>query len=210
MSRGDLFVLVADRDIEAAVLGVLSQPKKLGVRVVSAKTVLHQHHDPGCLRDGVAFMRERRSSFGHALVVFDHDGCGRESDTREQIESDMERELGASGWGDDAAAIVISPEIETWVWSDSPQVDEELGWAGRTPALRTWLRQRGFEMRGPKPLCPREALHAALREARRQPSPVRFQRMAERVSLRRCIDPAFQKLERVLRAWFPSGEERTS
>jgi hypothetical protein len=210
MSHGDLLVLVPDRDIEATVRGVLSQPRKLGTRIISAKVLLHPHHDPGCLRDGVALLRGQRDSYQHALLIFDHDGCGREAIARERIESDLEQALDASGWGVDAAAVVISPEVEAWVWSDSPEVEQELGWGGRTPDVRSWLRTRGFESRGSKPVDPKGALRAVLREAKRQASPVRFQRLAERVSFQRCIDPAFQKLERVLCAWFPSVEEHAS
>ena len=53
----------------------------------------------------------------------------------ENLETEAEQRLSSSGWDDRAVAIVLDPELEIWVWSDSPEVDDVLGWRGRIPRL---------------------------------------------------------------------------
>ena len=71
------------------------------------------------------------------------------------------RSAGLDSWAD---VVIIDPELEAWVWSDSPHVDESLGWKVTTPALRDWLRAEGlWEDGASKPRDPKEAMEAALR-----------------------------------------------
>jgi hypothetical protein len=141
----------------------------------------------------------------YALVVFDREGCGAESLSRESLESHVEAVLHESGWASRCSAVVIDPELEAWVWSDSPAVDQTLGWTGSTPPLRQWLVQKGFVDQEPlKPLRPKEALIAALRFRRKRQSASLFAELASKVGLSRCTDPAFLKLKYTLRNWFPS------
>lgn len=93
------------------------------------------------------------------------------------------------------------------MWSDSPEVEQVLGWAGRNPALRTWLETRKlWTVDEPKPHEPKLAMEHALREARIARSPANFGKLAERVSFKRCTDPAFLKLREVLRRWFAPAQ----
>jgi len=102
-------------------------------------------------------------------------------------------------------AIVLDPELEAWVWSDSPQVDRTLGWAERSPNLRTWLEeQQLWPADIPKPHDPKHAMERALRAVRKRRSPALLRQLAERVSLRRCSDPAFIRLKTTLQRWFPA------
>jgi len=111
-------------------------------------------------------------------------------------------------WGDKAKAIILIPVLEIWVWSDSPHVDEILGWKDRTPALREWLIREGWlKKRALKPDRPKEAFEAALREAQTPKSSSLFRQLAERVSFERCVDSAFNELKIVLREWFPAEVE---
>ena len=104
----------------------------------------------------------------HALVVFDREGSGHESDPVSDLEEEVTRRLAAAGWGDRAAAIAIDPELEVWVWSDSPHVDRCLGWEGEQPSLRAWLEEQGMWPPGePKPQDPKLAVELALRRARK-------------------------------------------
>jgi hypothetical protein len=62
-------------------------------------------------------------------VLFDYYGCGAEHEMApEEIEDEVEEKLSRSGWEDRARCVVIDPELEVWVWSDSPEVDRCLGW----------------------------------------------------------------------------------
>ncbi len=200
----DLVVLVADQPMLYSVLGLLSRPVALGIRPLTHDIYTHPEHDPGCLLRGHDLLRLYVNRYRHALVVFDQEGCGREDLSRDTLERDVQDRLSKSGWGDRATAIAISPELEIWVWSDSPQVDSVLGWAGRQPDLRSWLEAEGFaKTQQNKPHSPKEAFEKALRQARKPKSSSLYRQLAETVSVGRCLDPAFLKFKATLRTWFP-------
>lgn len=200
----DLIVLTADRNIEFSVRGILERRQSLRIRTVAAEFRGHPHKDPGCLRESHDFLRPFTNQYKHALVIFDHDGCGAEESRRETLESQVERLLFENGWRSRAAAIVIAPELDVWVWSDSPEVDSVLGWQHLEPSLRNWATTEGFLRDGEiKPRRPKETLEQALRRSRTPRSSILYRKLAERVSLERCIDPAFLKLTKTLQAWFP-------
>ncbi len=116
----------------------------------------------------------------------------------------MEGRLAANGWPDRALAIVLDPEVEVWVWADSPVVDDVMGWAGRTPALRDWLIAKGYLQGGEsKPRRPKEAFEHALRLVPKARSSALFLSLAEGVSVNRCSDEAFLRLRDTLARWFP-------
>ncbi len=200
----DLILLVADSNMEYAVRGLLSRPPALGIREVTFSVLPHPEHDPGCLLRAPEFLRSFRGRFRHALVLLDREGSGRETTTRQDLERDLEERL-STDWGDRAAAVVIDPELEIWLWSDSPHVDAVLGWKGRSPALRSWLVETGFSSsRATKPERPKEAVEKALRIARKPRSSALYKQLAERVTFKRCTDPAFQKFGEILQTWFPA------
>ena len=76
--------------------------------------------------------------------MFDHEGSGQEDKTAVEVTSDLKTRLEQNGWKDRAEIILLEPELEAWVWSVSPHVDEVLGWKNRTPTLREWLIQKQF------------------------------------------------------------------
>jgi len=200
----DLVVLVADRNMEYTIKGLLTRTRALGIRQPTCDYFVHPEHDPGCLLRGHDFLRPLVKYYNHALVVLDHDGCGQESDSREKLEKQIEKRLIGSGWGDRAAAVVIEPELEIWVWSNSPYVDRITGWAGKTPDLRTWLVQQRFtDTRTAKPAQPKKAFEQALKLAGKARSSSLFYLLATSVGLENCIDPAFGKLKAILKSWFP-------
>lgn len=199
----DLVVLAADRNMDAAMNGLLNRPAALDIRPISFEIHTHPQRDPGCLRRADAFLRPftNRSSF--ALVVFDHSGCGKEKESPENLEAELHLKLSRAGWPDRAAVIVISPELENWIFSPSPQVDTAMGWARRTPGLRTWLKDKGLMIPGrTKPPDPKRAMEAALRHVRMPRSSSIYENLAGRVSFSGCTDRAFLKFQAVLKQWF--------
>jgi hypothetical protein len=205
----DLVVLVADKNIEFAVKGLLSRPRALGMRPITSDLFVHPYRDPGCLLDGHSFLRPLVNRYLYALVIFDREGCGRERLSREELEQQVKGRLSQSGWGDRAASIVLDPELEIWVWSDSPHVDSVLGWSGRQPDLRTWLAEKGFvEANAPKPNRPKEAIQEALRLVRKHRSSALYFQLATKVSVNRCVDPSFSKFKAILKNWFSENPPR--
>lgn len=201
----DLIVLAADKDAEMTLRGLFSRPPALGIRPLGVDYLVHPNHDPGCYCTAIDFIRQCLKTHAYALVVFDRHGCGADQLSREEIERRVEESLFENGWSERAAALALDPELEVWLWSDSPHVDAVLGWAGHKPSLRDWLRQTDLWPEGrQKPPDPKEALERSLRHVDRPRSAAVFQQIAKRVSLQRCTDAAFDKLRRRLRQWFPA------
>ncbi len=125
----DLIVLVADKNTEFSIRGLLSKRSSaLRIRPLVFDIFVHPQRDPGCLRLAHDFLRPHSSRYGHALVVLDRDGCGQEHrKKRTELEQQIEERLAQSGWSTGrAAAVVIEPELEAWVWSQSPHVEAGL------------------------------------------------------------------------------------
>lgn len=200
----DLIVVVPDADMEFAVRAMLSRPEALRIRSIAFDVRRHAERDAGCRSDCHNYLRLWLHEYRYAMVLFDHEGSGKETTGRTQLESEVEGVLRINGWQDRAAVIVIYPELEAWVWSDSPVVDEALGWTGRTPDLRAWVQSDTvFWHAGQiKPERPKEAVDAALRKVGKQHSASVFEDLAARVSMDRCVDPAFGKFKSALQGWF--------
>ncbi|MCL4853651.1 MAG: hypothetical protein KJZ78_20030, partial [Bryobacteraceae bacterium] len=140
----DLIVVVADADAEKAMQSLLIlRRKSLNIRDITFKVQRFAKRDSGCYGESHRLLQQFLRQFHYAMVVFDRHGCGQEDRSRLAIEGDVEQRLTRNGWKDRSAAIVLDPELEAWVWSDSPEVDQVLGWTGQTLDLRTWLRQAG-------------------------------------------------------------------
>lgn len=173
-----------------------------------AEVYVHPEHDPGCRLRSPEFLRAFARRSRHALVVLDLEGSGvDETNDRSVMEAQLEQRLRESGWQDRARVVVIAPELETWVWSDSPHVASVFGWTEEPTrgGLREWLTDREFLVEGAaKPARPKEAVEGVLYELRRPRSSALYRKLAETVGFRRCEDPAFAKLRELLAAWFPA------
>lgn len=138
--------------------------------------------------------------------MLDHEGSGQEERPAHKVKEDLKQRLEKSGWQDRAQVLVLTPELETWVWSDSPHVPDVLGWAKRRPSLRQWLRDQGrWPESRPKPSRPKECLEVVLREVRVRRSSAIYRQLAERVGLERCQDPAFLEFKQIVQRWFPGN-----
>lgn len=55
--------------------------------------------------------------------MFDYEGSGREGQKVEVLEKQVRELLEKNGWDDRAIAVILEPELEIWLWSDSPELD---------------------------------------------------------------------------------------
>jgi hypothetical protein len=197
----DLIVLVADKNMKAALSGILQSPR-LNIRRIELLDLLaHPNNDPGVYRQAHEFLRPFHRQAAHALVLFDRDGCGS-TRPREQLESDVETRLAQNGWQERCAVISIEPELENWVWSRSPHVAAALAWEPRE--LEAWLVEGNrWPQHSVKPPRPKEVVEAALRLKRIPRSSSIYYEIATRVNFEGCTDPAFIKLRMTLARWFP-------
>jgi hypothetical protein len=194
---------VPDKNLEQTLRALLTRHRSLHTRAFEFDVYVHPENDPGCLQRAHEFLRPLSKRYHHALVVLDREGSGQESATREELEAHIGEQLGIA-WGERAAAVVVDPELESWLWSDSPHVETVLGWKDRSPDLRSWLVEEGFLESGkPKPARPKEAVGKALWLVRKPRSSALYHQLAGKVSFRRCTDPAFARFQELLRGWFP-------
>jgi len=203
-SKGDLIVLVPDLDTEELFGKLLQRSQALGIRDIDLKILRHNGRDPGCLLESHTYLRAFHNQFQYCLVAFDREGCGMDAEPREKLEAQVEKELERNGWPGRALAIVFDPEVEIWVWSGSHHVLTALGFSAMSE-LKLFLDAENYALDPrSKPVRPKEAMRAALKKNRVQPSAAIFARLAEVVSLKNCRDPAFEKLRQSLGKWFPA------
>lgn len=199
----DLVALVADKNMHFALRGALSRPDAMDTRPIAHEFRTHIGRDGGMRTTGVELLARERRRFAHALLVFDLEGSGApEGQTAEELELVLDQELHAR-WGPNAKAVVISPELDIWMWGSDNALRQSLQWpiAG---SIRSWLQDQGFvfDAHG-KPERPKEALEAMVRIHRQPRSSALYEKITSLISLRRCSDPAFGRLRDALRSWFP-------
>jgi len=200
----DLLCLVADRNMKAALDALLMRHQALGIRQIDFDVRVHPERDPGCFARGSDFLHQFQLQYQRAILLFDRDWEGAPTQDADRLEASVRQKFRSCGLADWAEVIVIAPELEQWVWSDSPEVARALGWHGRQPPLRDWLRTGGLWLDSElKPADPKTAVERALEHARVPRSSSIYADLASCVSVRRCQDAAFLRLRALLTAWFP-------
>jgi hypothetical protein len=202
----DLLLLLADLDAKNALEGLLSRPQSLNIAPIQAPTIIrHLNRDNGCCHDYASLLRGYQRDHRFVLIIFDKHGSGRDNDDTSVIETDIEQQLEKEGWHNRCAVIVLEPELEAWIWSDSPHILRILGWKGTLPEVRSFLEgQNLWKLGEAKPFDPKKAFERVCRHSRRTISAGIFKDVASAVGLERCQDRAFLKLKATLQQWFPA------
>ena len=204
----DLVALLPGLDERETMSALLTRRHKtIGVRRIDFELLPHPRRDSGCHQEAEEALRPYLRRARHALVLFDHFGSGQDLRPAVEVESDVERRLNANGWCDRGLAVVIEPELESWVWSDSDVVAKTLSWPGGGARLDEWLGNGGYREIGLEPRQPKEAFLAALRSAALRKSAAIYRKLAETLPVGDCKDRSFQKLRSQLRAWFPVAQQ---
>lgn len=199
----DLVILVADHDMKATVEALLTRQEALKIRSIRSKVFVHPDKDGGTRSRGVDYLAPFADKFRHAMILFDHEGCGKEDLSAEEISRDLEKDLETKGFGNRGCVVVIEPELEAWVWGRSKVLDQLTEWNDTTIELRKWV-ETNFEMNPDgKPVRPKEALQEVIRQTK---LPFRgsafFRELAKKMSWKGCTDPSFQKFLSTLQKWF--------
>lgn len=211
--RNCLF-LVADKNMEGMLKGFFSRDAfhhavgcgHFDLDFRQDLVVAHGQNDPGLYTRANEFLQPYASTHRYAVVIVDAAWDG--SPGTEAISQRIAKHLANAGWADDnGCAVVITPELENWVWQDSPHVCSALGFDPPFAALRTMLETEGFwQPNEGKPDRPKEAVEWALRRSRKGRSSAIYQQLATRVTAKGCTDQAFQALRSALLRWFPPAE----
>lgn len=207
----DCFFLVADKNMEGLLKGFFLRKDfhlSLGCSPFQfdAKQdllVAHGQNDSGLYTRANELLCSYRKTHRHAVVMLDAewDGSPGAAVIRERMSHHFEQ----VGWATDTAcAVVIEPELENWIWQDTPHLCAALGYQGSFDELRSELERQGaWPISEQKPPRPKETLESLLRNARKPRSSSLYQDLAGLVSVRRCTDTAFQILLMSLLRWFP-------
>ena len=200
----DLVILVPDKNTQFALRGALNRPDALGTRPITHEFRPHPGRDGGVRTTGVEVLARERARFSHALLLFDLEGSGaQEQQTAQDLEGELDEKL-SFHWGPHAKAIVIEPELDIWLWGADNTLREVLQWP-QAGTIRDWLQGQGFVFdANAKPVRPKEALEAMVPIHRQPRSSALYEKITSRISLQRCVDPAFLRLRVSLQRWFPA------
>jgi hypothetical protein len=152
--------------------------------------------DPGVYSTAHELLQPFEHSHRRAVVMVDADWDGTPGSTiiRERITQCL-----AGRW-QEFVVIVIEPELEAWIMNDNQHVGDVL----RCPDYRKILADTGAWPEGvAKPARPKEALEYLRKHHRVRAFNADFGKLAGRMSVRQCQDPAFMQLREQLCAWFP-------
>jgi hypothetical protein len=212
----DLLFLVADKNMAEAVAGLLERDQahrriecgpfnfdsRRDIRVAAGQ------HDSGLYVRANELLRPFAAEYRRAVVIVDEEWDG--SPGAEAIEQKLWEHLSDAGWSaNDALALVVCPEADVWLWSDSPHSATALGWPSWTE-LRPALEGEGWLVPGQaKPEQPKKAAEWALKNCGRKAprSAALYRQVASNASVKRCADAALERLLNTLRTWFPTEGE---
>lgn len=199
----DLVVLVADKNMQFALQGAFGRPQALGVRPFTYEFRSHMGRDGGVRTTGADVLAREAARFHHALMLLDFEGCGQEDGDPLVLEEQLDRKLN-SVWGLNAKTIVISPEVDIWLWGNDNVLRGALHWP-QDGSIRDWLRGKGFEFNADdKPVRPKEALDAMRPVHKQARSSAMYEKVTKRISLQNCTDLAFARLRVQMQSWFPA------
>lgn len=199
----DLIVLVADKNMEFTLRGVLQRiPRVEHITELDFDIFPYPGHDPGIYNYSHVFLKGLTQSYTYCMAILDHEGSGQNDLRREEIETNIEQNLADNGWDNSSCAIAISPELENWIWVNSARLHEAIAW-NQGENIYNWLIDYGWMAEGDsKPLRPKEALEAAMRLSKTPRSSAIYYEISSRASYGECIDPAFEKFIETIRRWF--------
>ena len=204
----DLIVLAADTQMQRTIETILEH-RRSSLAIASdfsADVLSHPNHDPGCRTDAGRVLEPRRNTYQKAIVIFDYHGCGERRLDAVELENRLETQFSQGGWTHDQITfIVLDPELEAWLFGASfHHIERVVGWS-QPQNIREWLIERGFLLPEiTKPHDPKAAFEAVLHQQKIPPSAKLFADLAQRASLARCQDRAFQKFRTTLQRWFPA------
>lgn len=117
MINKDLIILTADKNAQALIQKLVGRIRQVeDLSHFTYEVVVHPKRDPGIVTNCHDYLRIFLKSHTFCIVLFDHEGCGKEKIEKPDLEKKIEKQLSANGWKDRNHCIVIVPELESWIW----------------------------------------------------------------------------------------------
>ncbi len=199
----DLLVLVPDKNMEAVFRELLKRHRSLRIRPIGFDVHVHPRRDPGCYNEGAEWLRAQQHAYAYLLLCLDFAWEGHGHETAADLRASLRHRLELCGLGARSDALVVEPELEQWLFVDSPHVANGLGYESFGEIRRTLEDAGLWRAGGSKPDDPKGATEFLLEKKAIPRSSSIYGGIAEKVSLRRCRDPAFTQLRQRLAQWFP-------
>lgn len=205
----DCIFLVADKQMESVFKGFLKERNNchlsLGTRPFTCEIKADRAgNDPGLYTRSHELLRPYYRTHQHAVVVLDQDW--KAAPEASIIRTKIKNDLIGNGWGrDNVEVIVIDPELEIWLWQDSPHIANIFQFNYHPYlSLKSWLEDKGmWSSTQLKPAHPKKAFELLCIEARIPHSSAIYSKIVQRVSVNGCTDRAFCLLLETLQRWFP-------
>lgn len=197
----DILVLTADKNAELMLKALMSRlPKSEKIREFDFDVHTHTKRDPGVANQSVEYVRPYIQDYRFLLVLFDHEGSGKEKQAKLELESQIEKELDNNGWQDRNACILFEPELESWLWVNKAHLHQVMDWENKEDIYQ-WIKRNGFSFVNSKPDRPKEAFESALKFQKIPRSSSLYVALAKQADYQDCIDPSFQKFIHTIRNW---------
>jgi hypothetical protein len=197
----DILVLTADKNAELmlkAFMDRLTESEK--IRKFDFDIITHPKRDPGVANQSVDFVRPYIKDYRFLLVLFDHEGSGKERESKSELELQIEKALHNNGWQDRNVCILFEPELESWLWVNKAHLHRIMDWEHKNDIYQ-WIEAKGFLLKNSKPVRPKEAFESALKFQKIPRSASLYSALAQQADYRDCIDPSFQKFIHTIRNW---------
>jgi hypothetical protein len=209
MTLRPVMFIVADKNMEYMFRGFLERPNAHLSLACGAFDFQPAHdlisapdHDPGLYAKAGGYARGASRSHARLVIALDAEWEG--SPGAVKIATHVGRECQQVGWDPEhVCAVVIDPEIENWVWQDNPNVQAAVGHQGPKTLRRLLAEDGTWPEDASKPHRPKETLEAVLRRNRVPRSSGLYRKIAGRVTVKGCTDPAFRSLVAAMQRWFP-------
>lgn len=162
-------------------------------------------HDPlytdgGVHKSAHELLRPYLCTHDRALVVLDQQFGGELPS--DEVRRDILDRLRRNGWSERCEVVVIDPELEVWLWQNSPHVEQALMFSGGS--LRQQLLDSGmWPADAVKPLDPKATFQALVNRKKALKTKVVYARIARSISIHGCTDPSFVLFATTMRKWFP-------
>lgn len=208
----NLIILSPDGAYAQVLPALLNRHQSLGIRNISFDVKSDPFHDAS--GQIVELLRPFLNSHEKALVVRDLEGSGKEAAGAQALEMELLTSLHQNGWNrDNSAALVLEPEIESWLRLDSAHMGQLIKTFARRrkETLDDWkaivnaaVEIQGGWIQAGKPARPKEVYRQLLSHYGISPSNALLGTLAAKESLAGCQVASFNRFREVMRKWFPA------
>lgn len=214
----DLVVLFADQDAKLMFERVIERGQQRGcIRALRWRSLRDPRRDAAVAQDPARVLEPFFGGRSKVMVVWDHDGSGREGEPPASVEAAATRALTRRGFvAADVLCVALVPELEAVLMPLWDRVAQALVQRRRAPApsdaavAGRLARRHGVDaslgLEHFKQSMPKEAWLALVVEAGRQPSARLFEELGDELSIPALkATPAVDRVTKQLQAWFPPG-----